>query len=123
MDGKMVKIAFSPLQEIVIHEVVAINSEDLLRERITPAGNMPLYWCDGILFSFSSLPMTEQVVREYLDGRVHWMELHYAAAKNYTPVLELNDEHFSGTQKVRVIDTSNSNLHKELIKWLKGQKK
>lgn len=120
----MVKITFSPIQEIVIHEVVDINYDDLLRERITPAGNMPLYWCDGIIFSFSSLPMTRDAIREYLDGRIHWMELHYSKADKYTPVLELVDEHYSNTSlKIRVIDTSNSSLHKELIKWLKSQKK
>lgn len=120
----MVKITFSPLQEIVVHEVVEITRDDLLRERITPAGNMPLYWCDSMLFSFSSLPMTRDVVREYLDGRIHWAELHYSKMDKYIPVLELSDEHYSSSSlKIRVIDTSNSNLHRELIKWLKAQKK
>lgn len=120
----MVKITFAPLQEIVVHEVVEITRDDLLRERITPAGNMPLYWCDSMLFSFSSLPMTRDVVREYLDGRIHWAELHYSRMDKYVPVLELNDEHYSSSSlKIRVIDTSNSNLHRELIKWLKTQKK
>lgn len=119
----MVNIVFSPLREIIVHEVVEIDRDDLLRERVTPAGNMPLYWCDSTLFSFSSLPMTRDVVREYLDGRIHWAELHYAMMEKYVPVLELNDEHYSGAVKVRVIDTSRSALHKELIKWLKAKKR
>ncbi len=119
----MVNIVFSPLKEIIVHEVVEINRDDLIRERVTPAGNMPLYWCDSTLFSFSSLPMTRDIVREYLDGRIHWAELHYAKMDRYAPVLELNDEHYSGPLKIRVIDTSNSQLHKELIKWLKTKKK
>ncbi len=119
----MVDIVYSPLKEIVVHEIVEISRDDLLRERITPAGNMPLYWCDSVLFSFSSLPMTRDVVKEYLSGRIHWAELHYTRMDKYMPVLELNDEHYSGPLKVRVIDTSNSALHKELIKWLRSAKK
>ncbi|MCL4381471.1 hypothetical protein M1614_00635 [Candidatus Marsarchaeota archaeon] len=117
----MTKIYFSPIQEVVIHEIVSINYDDLLRERITPSGNMPLYWCDGILFSFSSMPMTRDIIKEYLAGRIHWMEVHYTKMENYTPILELNDNEYKALLKIRVIDTSLSLLHKDFIKWLKSQ--
>ena len=116
----MVKISFSPIQEVIVHEIIDIDFEDLLRERITPAGNMPLYWCDGILFSFSSMPMTRDVVKDYLDGKVHWLEVHYTPMNNYSPVLELNDEQYKALLKIRVIDTSKSSLHKDFIKCLKA---
>ena len=45
----MVKIEYSPATELVVHEVIKVDKEDLLRERVTPSGTMPLYWCDGIL--------------------------------------------------------------------------
>ena len=73
----MVKIEYSPATELVVHEVIKVDKDDLLRERVTPAGTMPLYWCDGILFSFSSLPMTDDVVKDYLKGRIHWLEVHF----------------------------------------------
>lgn len=117
----MVNVTFSPVKELVIHEAVRIDLDDLLRERITPSGNMPLYWCDGVMFSFSSMPMTRDVIRDYLNGKIHWMEVHYTDARKYLPVVELNDEQYKAIMKIRVIDTSKSSLHAEFIKWLKKQ--
>ena len=119
----MVKISYAPIKELIVHEAVKIDHEDLLRERITPAGNMPLYWCDGVLFSFTSIPMTKDLVREYLEGKIHWMEVHYTDMKKYEPVIELNDEQYKAIMKIRVIDTSKSGLHAEFIKWLKNNKR
>ncbi len=115
----MVKISYSPINELVIHEVVSLGIEDLMRERITPAGTMPLYWCDGVVFSFSSVPMSRKVLDDYMAGKIHWMEVHFSEMKDYKEVLELNDEHYNGSQKIRVIDTSKSSLHEEFVKWLK----
>ncbi len=115
----MAKVTYSPLKEIVVHEYVMVDTEDLLRERVTPAGNMPLYWCDGVLFSFSSMPWTKDIVRDYLDGRIHWAEVHYAKMDRYVPVMDLHDENYSAGLKIRVIDTSRSALHCDFAKWLK----
>lgn len=115
----MVKITFAPIQELIIHETLEVPMDDLLRERITPAGNMPVYWCDGIVFSFSSVPMTEETVKDYLKGVLHWAEVHYTPMQNYSTTVELNDPHYQSVLKIRVIDTSKSGLHKEFIKWLK----
>jgi hypothetical protein len=115
----MAKITHSPIKELVVHEIMEVNMDDLIRERVTPAGSIPLYWCDGMLFSFNSLPLAEGTMDEYLKGIIHWAEVHYAEMKSYVPVAELHDEHYQGTVKIRVIDTSSSPLHKEFIKWLK----
>jgi hypothetical protein len=118
----MVKISFSPITEVVIHEVVKVDYDDMLRGRITPAGNMPLYWCDGILFSFNSMPMTRDLVKDYMKGVIHWMEVHYCEMKKYEPIVELNDESYKATMHIRVLDTSRSALHTDFIKWLKSKK-
>jgi hypothetical protein len=114
-----VKISFSPIQELVIHEALCVQIDDLMRERITPAGSMPIYWCDGIGFSFSSLPMSDDIIADYMKGKLHWAEIHYAKMNSYTPVIELNDPNFQTSLKIRVIDTSSSALHRELVSWLK----
>lgn len=119
----MVKISYAPVNELVVHEVVHVEYEDLLRERVTPAGNLPLYWCKGLLFSFSSVPMNKDVMRDYLKGTIHWMEVHFTEMKAYQQVLELNDEGFKAMMKIRVIDTSKSALHADFAAWLKGNKK
>ena len=118
----MVKITYSPIKEVVVHEVVRVDMDDLLRGRITPAVTLPLYWCDGVLFTFNSMPMTRDLVRDYLQGIIHWMEVHYCEMKKYEPVLELNDEQYKATVKVRIIDTSNSSLHTEMVKFIKNKR-
>lgn len=115
----MIKITFSPAQELVVHEVVAMERDDLLRERITPAGNMPLYWCNGIVFGFSSIPMTEEIVREYLRGKIHWLEVHFSRIDKHVPFITFESEEYKATMNVRVIDTSASQLHSEFVNWLK----
>ena len=119
----MVKISFSPINELVVHEVVKVSMDDLMRERITPSGTMPLYWCNGLVFSFSSVPMNKRVLDDYLNGKIHWMEVHYAEMKDYDEVVVLNDEHYNGSMKIRVIDTSKSALHSDFVKWLKANSK
>jgi hypothetical protein len=124
MSGEMVKIKYEPASELIVHEVVRLEMDDLMRGRITPQGNMPLYWCNGIVFSFSSLPMSEELTKEYLQGKIHWMEAHYSEMSKYAPIVELKDEQYgAGSQKIRVLDTSKfSGIHAEFIKWLKTKK-
>lgn len=119
----MVKITFSPATELVVHEVVEVTKDDLLLERITPAGNMPLYWCNGILFSFSSVPMTDEVMKEYLKGKIHWLEVHFTRMEKHVPVISFESPEYKSTMNVKIIDTSASELHKEFIAWLKANVK
>lgn len=119
----MIKITFSPATELVVHEVIEMSKDDLLLERITPAGNLPLYWCNGLVFSFSSLPMTDDIVKEYLHGRIHWLEVHFARMEKHIPIISFESDEYKSTMNVRVIDTSSSTLHKEFTSWLKENAK
>jgi hypothetical protein len=120
----MVKISFSPIKELVVHDLFRMGFEDLVRGNITPSGVMPLFWCDGVVYRFTSLPMSRELSRLYLDGTVHWAEVHYTDnVKDYSQIMELKDENFQGgTLKIRIIDMSNSQLHRDFVKWLKGNK-
>jgi hypothetical protein len=57
------------------------------------------------------------VVKDYLEGRIHWAEVHFSKMDEYSPILQLNDEVYRSAM-VRIIDTSRSSLHKGLSKWL-----
>ena len=114
---------YDPIKTLVVHDVAKVPLEDLMRERITPGVTMPLYWCNGILFSFASAPMADEIVADYFKGKIHWLEVHYTEMKEYRSVVELNDEHYNGKMTIRVIDTTMSQLHKDFAGWLKGMKK
>ena len=116
----MPKITYAPAEELIVHDIIEVTKDDLLRERVTPAGTIPLMWCNGILFSFSSLPMTDDVTKDYLKGKLHWLEVHFARMDSYIPVLPLSEEEYKASISVRIIATSTSELHREFVKWLKS---
>lgn len=119
----MVAISYSPIKEVIVHEFIAMDMDDLLRSRITPAGNYPLYWCDGILFTFNSMPWTRDIVKDYLVGKVHWSEVQFTKLDKYSPVMTLNDDNYKAEMKIKIIDTTKSAVHRDFAKWLKGQAK
>ncbi|MEM3791425.1 MAG: hypothetical protein QXL16_01715 [Candidatus Micrarchaeaceae archaeon] len=114
----MVDIQYRPIKELIVHEVIELSLEDLLRSRITPAGNMPLYWCNKILFSFTTLPLVDDVLKDYLNGKLHWAEVLYCKMEEYKEEISLNDEAYKGEQRFRVINTNVSEVHREFTKWL-----
>ncbi len=118
----MVKILYEPIHTLVVHDIAKVPLDDLLRERVTPGATLPLYWCGGILFSFASPPMIDDIAKDYFSGKIHWMEVHYTEMEDYKAVVELNDEHYNSVIKVRVIDTEGSQLHKDFISWLKNNR-
>ncbi len=116
----MIEVKEEPIKEIVIHYKVEDNIENLIISRITPTGVLPLFWCDGIVYYFSSAPLQDEVLSDYIkNNRVHWTEIHYAKMSNYQPTITLNDDILNNQIKVRVIDLSNSELHKAVAAWLK----
>ena len=121
----MVKISYSPIKELVVHDLFKMDFDDLVRGNITPSGVMPLFWCDGMIYRFTSLPMSRELSKLYLEGTVHWAEVHYSDdIKDYKQIMEVKDENFQGgALKIRIINMSNSQLHKDFAKWLKSNGK
>jgi hypothetical protein len=121
----MVKISYSPIKELVVHDLFKMDFDDLVRGNITPNGVMPLFWCDGMIYRFTSLPMSRELSKLYLEGTVHWAEVHYSDdIKDYKQIMEVKDENFQGgALKIRIINMSNSQLHKDFAKWLKSNGK
>ncbi len=119
-NGINVSVTYSPIKELVVHDVIKTDLKELIRSRTTPQGNMPLYWCDGVLFGFTSLPPTKDVIKDYLNGCIHWMEVKDTEMKDYKKEVEANDEQYL---KTSVVNTDTNAVHKSFIRWLKGNVK
>ena len=116
-----VDVIYSPIKTLVLHDVIETDRDEILRRAMTPSGSMPLFWCNGVLISFTSMPPTKEVIKDYLEGgKIHWMEVRYTEMKTYQSVLELHEEQFL---KSRVIDTSDNEVHTSFVKWLKSRKR
>lgn len=118
----MAKITYAPLEELIVHDTLELSKDDLFRERITPQGNLPLFWNNGILYHFQSLPMNDDITKEYLKGRIHWSDVHFTRMDAYQPTMTLESEEYKSTMTLRVLNTSNIALHSDVIKWLKSRK-
>jgi hypothetical protein len=117
----MVKVSFRPWEELVVHETIRHGLRDLikLRTQVLRSGMVaePLLWVDGVLFSRTVMPPTEDVIREQLKGIIHYASVEWALMPKYKSYLG-----FVGV-KIPVINASDTMALKELVKELKKQSK
>lgn len=88
----MVKVVFKPWEEIVIHEDIEYKLEDLTRNRVLGlrAGSVapPLVWAEGVVFSRNVIPPTEDIVKQQLQGVIHFSSLEWAIMPKYRSALK-----------------------------------
>ena len=118
----MIKITYEPLKEVVIKEYVRFERiEDLiyifaqLRASGVPAA---LSWANGLVFVFSTLPPdTDQLMEEFLKGKVYWTNVSFAEMPKYRTVFETKER-----AQVPIINMSSSPIIMQVTEWLKRQK-
>ena len=120
-----VKIKHEPFEEIIVKEYVCYeNLQDLLYifAQLRASGQpVSLNWAKGVVFTHSLLlPTTDQLMEDYLKGRLYIISVVFALMPEYKDVLEYNSP--QGKIPVPVINSSYSNTLCELAEWLKAQK-
>src|ERR671919_2873978 len=109
----MIRITHSPIEQIIIHEMVEYTLPDFVKHMTLGVAIASLVkWCDCIVFANVSLPSTADVVKDRMNGIVHWGWLSYAEINSFKDFLE-------STNKARfpLIDVSNNDLNKD---WFAG---
>jgi len=117
-----VKITYEPFKEVVIKEYTRFEKiEDLIYIFAQlRAGGAPvsLNWANGIVFVHSVLPPdTEQIMEEFLKGKVYWVNVTFAAMPEYKPVLETKEK-----IQVPIVNVSSNPIIRQVTDWLKLQK-
>jgi hypothetical protein len=117
----LVKVTFKPSEELIIHESIQHSLSDLIKlcsVGVQPGGLAePLSWAEGVVFRFSRMTPTDEIVRELLQGKVHWTVVEWALmpqCKQAIPVEEIN-------AKIPVINVSTTTILCEVAKALKEQ--
>ena len=105
----MVKVSFQSLKEIVIHEEVEHKLRNLVRLRVLGLRRdsvaQPLIWAEGVVFTRSLTPPTEDIVKQSLEGIIHFSGIDWALMPKYRSALK------SGGVTIPVINVSdNPNL-------------
>jgi hypothetical protein len=110
----LVKITIKPWQEIVVHEVIQHDINDFLKIRALGFESrqlaQPLMWAEGILFSRVTLPHTDDVIKEQMQGVIHFSSVEFAAMPEYQKELK-----WEGVS-IPVIDVSDTDALRAVAK-------
>ena len=80
----MVRVTYAPYREIVIHEVIEQESQVLFEDMVRQALASPVHaeptvnWVDGVAFVVAPMPPTEDIVKESLEGKLHYASVMFA---------------------------------------------
>ena len=87
----MTRIVYKPYDEIIIHEIREMEIKDMMETLISQllaqgqAGVTPVAnWVDGIAFYIGNFMETPDLVKEKLEGRIHWAAVYYTKT-SYQP--------------------------------------
>lgn len=116
----MVKVTYRPWEEVIIHESIEYSLDDLVKMQSlgVPAGGIgqKLLWADGIAFKHSGMPPTDDVVKEQLQGKVHWSAVEWALMPKYENAIIIRETNV----RIPVIDVSTNRILTTVAEWLKA---
>jgi hypothetical protein len=77
------KISYEPVEEIVIHQILEYDNktffEEVMRQNLSQQMSVipTVNWIDGIAFSIWRFADTDDVVREALEGKIHYFAVSF----------------------------------------------
>lgn len=88
---EMAKIVYRPYEQIIVHEIMEFKPESFLeflvsqllaqgQTGLTPVAN----WLDGIAFSIGNFLETPDMVKEKMEGKIHWGAVYFTRT-NFQP--------------------------------------
>lgn len=118
------KITYEPFREIIIKDYVKFEKlDDLIYAfaQLRALGQpVSLNWAKGVVFIHSVMPpTTDELVDEYLKGRLYYIGISFALMDKYEPSVTYKNP--QGEIAVPIINVSSSQILSELAKWLKTQ--
>lgn len=116
----MVDVHFKPYQKIVIHEDIEHKVRDLVRFRVTGARGsiaQPVVWVEGIVLIRTAFPPTDDIIKEQLEGTIHFSAIEWALMPKYRSALK------SGGVTIPVINVNNNLTMRIIARALKKRHK
>jgi hypothetical protein len=75
----------------------------------------PLSWAEGVIFRFQAMSPTDEIVKDALQGKIHWVGVEWALMPEYKNVIPIQDIN----AKIPIIDVSASAILRDVAKVLK----
>jgi len=118
------KITYEPFKEIIVKDYVKFEKlDDLIYAfaQLRALGQpVSLNWAEGVVFVHSVMPpTTDELVEEYLKGRLYYIGVSFAFMNTYLPSATYKSP--QGGIAVPIINVSSSKMLSELARWLKTQ--
>jgi len=115
----MVEFEYQPWKKISVHEVVKLTLEHFLSGHslgVQEGGiGRPILWVDGIIFEHGLFRDTDDIIREKLEGKVHWSVLNYGTLEKHQSEFKV-----AGNIRIPVIDVSGNKIFREMAVWIKN---
>lgn len=115
----MVKIIYEPWKTIVIHEIVQYDLQMLvhLHGLGVQSGQLgrPINWANGIAFMHRVMPPTDEVIKEQIQGKIHWSSLTFAFMPKHQPLITIPE----GKIRIPILDLSDNRVFRDLAEWIK----
>ena len=113
----MVEFEYQPVKKIIIHQITRLTVNQIKTNcsvGVDVGGyTNPLWWTDGIIYSFEGIPQTDDLISEMIKGTIHWSLLIYGHLDTFSEYLE-------GDRKITIPLVNNDDpIYKDLAKWLK----
>lgn len=114
-----VEIVYEPWKVVVVHEIVQYDLQMLvhLHSLGVQAGQFgkPINWANGVAFEHQAMPPSEEVIKEQIQGRVHWTSLSFAFMPKHLPLITIPE----GNVKVPILDLSDNKIFRDMAEWIK----
>lgn len=115
----LVRVSFKPWEEVIIHESIQYSLENLVSIRSVgvPTGQLGgrLLWAEGVAFNHTGMAPTREVVKEKLEGRIHWNSVEWALMPEFKPFIEIPQTKV----RIPILNVSSNEILSEVAKFLK----
>ena len=113
----MVEFEYQPWKQIIVHDVTKFSKEHLITSHslgVQQGGvGRPIMWVNGFLFEFRTFRDTDDIIKDKLEGKVHWTFLHYAILEKFQSEFKVE-----GNIRIPVIDSSDNETFQEMASWI-----
>jgi hypothetical protein len=114
----MVRFEYQPWKKIIIHEIVEYPLEYFINNSTIgiKKGSIgrPIIWSNGLIFISTTFQPTEDVIKEQLQGIIHFTSLHYCKMPEY-------QREITATNRIRVPlrNLSHHAVFGPMAEWIK----
>lgn len=86
-----------------------------------PTGGLgkPLLWAEGVVFTRVQMPSSPDMVKENLEGRIHFSGIEWALMPQFQRFVEIKETKV----RIPIINVSANAIFSEVAKWLKQSAK